>query len=200
MTEGTMELRIVSENDAEELLNIYAPYVRDTAISFEYQVPSAAEFRRRIRSILRSYPYIAAIEDGKIRGYSYAGAFKEREAYRHAVEMTVYVDRQCRGRGIGTALYAGIEKILIRQGILNLNACIGYTPRSNDPYLTNASMTFHEHEGYHLAGRFEKCGYKFNNWYDMIWMEKLIGEHSADAPVFKSFPELEISLKGTSKN
>jgi phosphinothricin acetyltransferase len=81
-----------------------------------------------------------------------------------------------RQRGVGRALYEALEKELIDIGILNMNACIAYIS-APDRYLNNDSMYFHREMGFELVGTFHKCGYKFGKWYDMIWMEKLIGEH-----------------------
>jgi phosphinothricin acetyltransferase len=185
-----VSIRIAAETDAGQLLQIYAPYVRDTAVSFEYTVPSVDEFQKRIRLVLQHYPYIVAERDGSIIGYSYASAFKERPAYCHSVEMTVYIRQNCRGQGAGRILYDGMERILRLQGILNMNACIGYTSREHDVHLTNASMHFHERMGFRLVGRFTACGYKFGEWYDMIWMEKLIDIHGPAVPVFRPFPDI----------
>jgi Sortase and related acyltransferases len=169
-------IRMATQADARELLEIYTPYVTDTAISFEYQVPSVAEFSERIRRTLLKYPYIVAAEDNRIIGYAYASAFKGRAAYDWAVETTVYLKQDCRGRGVGKKLYLALEELLKRQNILNLNACIAYAP-ADDAHLSNSSAYFHEHLGYKQVGHFTKCGYKFETWYDMIWMEKIIGEH-----------------------
>ena len=175
-----MEIEKVTTKDAKQLLEIYAPYVENTAVSFEYEVPSLEEFRGRIRSISARYPYIkAAAEDGTILGYAYAGAFKPRAAYDWAVETTIYVRRECRGKGVGRALYEALERSLKGMGICNLNACIAYTSHQ-DPHLTNDSMYFHEKMGYKMVGTFHRCGYKFHTWYDMIWMEKLIAPHEQD--------------------
>lgn len=187
-------IRMADVSDAGALLEIYAPYVLETAVSFEYEVPSLEEFQRRIVRTLERYPYIVAEIDGKITGYAYVSAFHERRAYDWAVETSIYVDRGERGRGCGKKLYLALEAILKKQNILNLNACIAYTGHQ-DAYLTNDSMRFHEHMGYRLVGRFSQCGYKFGRWYDMIWMEKLIGEHKAQTrevlPVNKiEFPHL----------
>lgn len=173
-------IRMADISDAEALLEIYAPYVLNTAVSFEYEVPSLEEFQGRIARTLERYPYIVAVVDGEIAGYAYASAFHERRAYAWAAETSIYVTRDEKGRGYGKKLYMALEDILKRQNILNLNACIAYTGRP-DEYLTNDSMRFHEHLGYRLVGRFSQCGYKFGRWYDMIWMEKIIGEHLADA-------------------
>lgn len=172
----------VTEEDASALLKIYSPYVLETAISFEYLVPSLEEFRERIRTISAKYPYLkASDEQGRILGYAYAGTFKSRTAYDWAVETTIYVRRECRGMGVGRKLYESLEQSLKAMGICNLNACIAYTPHE-DPHLTNGSMFFHEKMGYRMVGTFHQCGYKFGSWYDMIWMEKLIAAHEQDQP------------------
>lgn len=168
--------RMASEADAEELLKIYAPYVTDTAITFEYDVPNAAEFSERIRTTLRKYPYLVEEENGRIVGYAYASPFKTRAAYDWSVETTIYLRQDCRGRGLGKKLYLALEDVLRRQNILNLNACIAYAAGA-DAHLDNTSAAFHERMGYAKAARFTKCGYKFRTWYDMIWMEKMLGEH-----------------------
>lgn len=172
-----MRIEKVIENDAEELLEIYAPYVKNTAISFEYEVPSVEEFQKRIRNISSKYPYIKAVDEtGVILGYAYAGAFKTRAAYDWSVETTIYVRQDMRKNGVGRKLYEALEKSLVGMGILNMNACIAYT-ENEDENLTNGSRHFHEKLGYSLVGTFHKCGYKFNKWYDMIWMEKMVGDH-----------------------
>ena len=186
-----MEVRIsvASPDDAAELLKIYAPYVRDTAISFEYDAPSLEQFRRRIENTLEKYPYIKAACDGEILGYAYASAFKARPAYDWCVETSIYVRRDVRRGGIGRRLYESLETALRLQNILNANACITYTEHDCE-YLTKNSMLFHEKLGYRLVGRFTECGYKFGRWFDMIWMEKHIGEHApAPSPVIP-FPEI----------
>ena len=171
-----MLVKRVEEEDAAELLKIYAPYVENTAITFEYSIPSMEQFKNRIRQISARYPYIKAVEKGEILGYAYANTFKDREAYDWSVETTVYVDQNKKRQGIGRFLYQQLEKSLIDMGILNMNACIA-CPMVEDEYLTNDSYYCHKNMGFELAGRFHRSGYKFGKWYDMIWMEKMIGEH-----------------------
>lgn len=172
-------IRSAKAKDAAALLAIYAPYVRKTAITFEYAVPSRREFAERIRRILARYPYLVAEADGKIVGYAYAGAFKDRAAYDWAVEATVYVKEDCKRLGIGRRLYKALEKALKAQGILNMNACIASPIRASDPYLTRDSIAFHARLGFKPVGIFHKCGFKFHRWYDMLWMEKSLGPHTA---------------------
>ena len=171
-----IEIRTVTSEDAERLLEIYSYYVKNTAISFEYEIPSLEEFRERIVNISKKYPYICAIADEKIIGYAYAGVFHEREAYRHSVELSIYVDLERRRGGCGRALYAALEERLKNQGIKNLYACIAVPPKKADEYLTFDSMKFHKKMGYKIAGHFHSCGIKFDRWYDMIYMEKLLHE------------------------
>ncbi len=182
-------IRTVTVADAEALLKIYEYYVLNTAITFEYNVPSVTEFQRRIRHTLEKYPYIAAIIHGKIVGYAYAGPFVGRAAYDWSVELSVYVDHNLRKHGVGGKLYRELENILKQMGVLNLYACIGYTEQQ-DEYLNNNSAEFHTHLGYQTVGKFTKCGYKFDRWYDMIWMEKIIGEHNSKTENIKLFSEI----------
>ncbi len=169
-------IRSAVVSDAERLLEIYSYYVENTAISFEYKTPDLNEFRNRIENTLKKYPYLVIEENGVIMGYAYAGVFKGRAAYDHCCEVTIYLDHDSKGNGYGRALYNALEKELKKIGIINLYACIG-DPIIEDEYLTKNSEHFHQHMGYTKVGDFHKCGYKFGRWYNMIWMEKIIGEY-----------------------
>lgn len=174
-------IRSADLRDAERLLEIYAYYVENTAITFEYKVPTLTEFQNRIKNTLKRYPYLVIERDGVIEGYAYAGPFVGRAAYDWSCEMTVYLDRTSQKCGFGRKIYEALEDKLREMGILNLYACIGY-PEQEDEYLNRNSANFHAHLGFTKAGEFHKCGYKFGRWYNMIWMEKIIGEHMAEQP------------------
>lgn len=189
-------IRTAELGDAKRLLEIYTPYVEHTAITFEYVVPTLEEFRDRIAHTLQRYPYLVAELDGRIVGYTYVGAFKERAAYDWAVETSIYVDREVRRQGIGRKLYDVIEELLRAMHIINLNACIGY-PKAEDEYLTKNSVQFHEHLGYRWVGEFHDCGYKFGRWYNMVWMEKVIGEHPDNPEPVRPFEEVRQEVVGT---
>lgn len=172
-----MNIENVSVSDAKELLEIYRPYVEHTAITFEYEVPSVTEFSERIINISSKYPYIKAVdEEGNILGYAYAGTFKGRRAYDWSVETTVYVKENLHKKGVGKALYNVLEEALKEKGITNMYACIA-CPDEEDEYLTFDSPKFHEKMGFTKIGTFHKCANKYGRWYNMIWMEKMIGEH-----------------------
>ena len=185
-----MEIRIAEPGDAEAIRSIYAPYVADTAITFEYDIPDVQEFQRRIENTLKRYPYLVALEQGTVIGYAYAGPFRPRAASQHSVEASIYVDRKQTGKGVGRILYTELEKILFRQNVYVMYACITATEREQDEHLTNKSILFHEHLGYTLAGQFFHCGYKFDKWYSMIWMEKRIGEQPDHPEAFLPYPDL----------
>ena len=189
MKKSEIRIRPATEADAEEILNIYAPYVMDTAITFEYDVPTLEEFTGRIHHTLEKYPYLVAVRDGEIIGYAYAGVFYGRVAYDWSAETTIYIKKDCRHSGVGKLLYQALEDALKAQNIINLYACIGY-PEVDDEYLTKNSEQFHEHLGYRLIGEFRKCGYKFGRWYHMVWMEKMIGEHQEKPESVKRFKEI----------
>lgn len=157
--------------EAEELLAIYAPYVKNTTVSFEYEAPSLSEFKERILTISERYPYLTAKLNGEIVGYAYAGPLKARTAYDHSVETTIYLKDGILRQGVGAFLY---EQLLIQlkdRGILNAYACI--TEENKD------SIAFHERMGFVKNAHFHKCGYKFDRWLDMIFMERFLSEHTS---------------------
>lgn len=171
-------IRDAREEDAKALLDIYSYYVEHTAISFELTTPSLSEFKNRMNDIQKHYPYLIIEQDGQIKGYAYAHLFVGRDAYSYSAETTIYLDHDSQRCGLGRKLYEALEDRLKQMGIINLYACIG-VPLEEDEYLTNNSRDFHSHMGYRTVGTFKNSGRKFNKWYSMIWMEKLIGDHAA---------------------
>lgn len=184
-------IRLVKPEDAYSLAEIYSPYVEKTAISFEYTAPDEKEFLSRITKKCNEYAFVVAEYCGEIAGYAYASEFLPRPAYKHSVETTVYIKESLRGKGIGSKLYKVLEGLLKIQNVLSMNACIAVTS-SPDNTLTNASVDFHSRCGFRYVGCFNYSGYKFNRFYDMIWMEKLI---SAPAEPFDEFLPFS-SIKG----
>lgn len=177
-----MNIRTAVPEDAPSLIKIYAPYVLDTSITFEYEVPSREEFAGRIRSTLEKYPYLVAEDDGDIRGYAYASPFKSRAAYDWSVETSIYIHPDARHRGVGTALYSRLEELLHRQRVCNLCACITYP--------NPVSISFHERFGYKVAAHFNAAGFKLGSWHDIVWMEKELCPHDLPPLPFVPFSEL----------
>lgn len=191
MEKTEMEIRIARPEDAEAVRGIYAPYVMNTAVTFDYEVPDAAEFGSRIANTLKSYPYLVAVENGRVVGYTYAAQFRHKAAYQHDVEVSIYLDKDRRREGIGRQLYRELEKRLLRQNVFLLYGCITATDRTDDEHLTRDSIHFHEKMGYKLTGRHNLCGYKFGKWYDALWMEKVIAERPEQAEPFIPLSELK---------
>lgn len=184
-----IEIRKAEISDAGRLLEIYDYYVRNTAITFEYDTPSPEEFSARMERTMKRYPYLVILKDGIIEGYAYAGAFVGRAAYDWSCEMTIYLDRKAQKCGLGRKLYEALTAALKEMGILNLYVRIGY-PETPDEFLTTNSADFHAHLGFEKVGEFHKCGYKFGRWYNMICMEKIIGEHGDRQASIRNYPDL----------
>ena len=179
--ETDIRIRMARQEDAAALLDIFTPYVLQTAVAFNYEPPTLEEFSATMADRLRRYPYLVARRGKEVVGYAYASPFKTRAAYDWAVETSIYVKQGQTGTGCGRRLYEALERILKAQHILSMYACIACTDRE-DKHLTSNSPDFHAHMGYELTARFPKCGYKFGKWYDMIWMHKEIGPHT-DTPL-----------------
>ena len=158
-----LRLRLATPADAEACAALYAPYVRETAITFEYEVPTAADFRQRIESVLKLAPWLLAVEtrDGQeqLLGYAYAGTWRTRVAYRWVVETAIYVDKHAHRRGIGRALYGALLDLLRLQGFCR--ALGGITIPNPE------SIALHEKLGFKYTGNFAKCGYKHATWWDV---------------------------------
>lgn len=175
-------LRIARPGDAADIAAIYAPFVRDTVISFETNEPDAAEMARRIAATLDIHPWLVAEEDGRIIGYAYASQHRTREAYRWSCDVTVYLAEGARGRRLGTRLYTELVRILRAQGFRSAFAGIA---------LPNpASVALHESVGFRHLGTYRDVGFKLGAWHDVGWWQ-LILSNEADSPAeIIPFPEL----------
>jgi len=149
------------------------------------------EFSCRIKETLQNYPYLVAIVEGKIAGYIYAGTFRSRASYRWSASTSVYIDKQFHGIGLGKMLYAELETILLKQNVVNVYAAVA-DPEEEDSYLTHNSEHFHQAVGYKVVAKYHKCASKFGKWYNLIEMEKIIGDHSALPEEFIPFSRLGV--------
>ena len=164
-------IREAMVSDAARLTEIYSYYVTDTAVSFEYEVPSVEEFSHRIKRIKEKYPYIVCVYGDKIIGYAYAGSYSPRKAYDWTVTTSIYVDKEYRRQGIGSLLYDSLEEELKKRGIVNLLAGVAFC-ENEDEYLANDSKDFHLSRGYSQVAHMEAVGKKFDRWYDLLWFQK----------------------------
>ena len=170
---NNIKIRDVQIEDAPRLVEIYSHYVLNTAVSFEYAVPTVKEFENRIRNITQKYPYLVCEREGKIVGYVYAHAYSPREAYSWTVETSIYIDKDFRRSGAGSLLYKELEIRLKKMGIVNLLAGVAFI-ETEDEYLTNVSQVFHMKQGYVEVAHMKGVGKKFDRWYDLKWFQKKI--------------------------
>ena len=191
-----LTIRFASPADAEALVAIYAPYILKTAITYEYEIPSTAEFSHRIETYSAKYPYLVAELDGTPVGYAYACPLGSRPAFDWSIETAIYVREDCKGLGIGKALYEKLETILRSMGIRTMTAAVA-SVEHEDPYLTNASIAFHLRMGFTPVGTFHNAGCKFGRWYDLTWLEKGIGSYENDPPHPKAVHEILDALENT---
>ncbi len=163
-------IRLANTNDAAAIGSIYAPFVRDTPISFELEPPSVEEMQRRIENTLHQFPWLVCEVGGEITGYAYAGSHSERAAYLWSVNVSVYIHPCYHRCGIGRALYASLFEILRLQGFHNAYA--GVT-------LPNpASVSLHEAIGFRPVGIYDAVGYKSGRWHSVGWWQFLLQDRS----------------------
>jgi phosphinothricin acetyltransferase len=178
-------IREARESDAEQIAAIYAPYVRDTAISFEVTPPTATEMGDRIRSLTAMYPWLVCPDADAVLGYAYASRHRERAAYLWSVDVSVYVRADAHRRGIGRALYSALLQIVAAQGFCN--AYGGIT-------LPNASSVgLHESMGFKPVGVYRAVGYKLGAWHDVGWWELAL----TDRPANPLTPQPIDAVRGT---
>lgn len=143
------------------MLTIYRPYVEESGISFEFDVPSLDEFSARVRKYLAGWACLVAETEGRILGYAYGSVHRERKAYQWSVETTIYVDAAAQGRGLGRRLYGELLPELGDLGYCNAYAGVALP---ND-----ASVALHRAVGFAPIGTFPRVGYKFGQWHDVAW-------------------------------
>ena len=188
--EAGVSVRDAVLEDAPRILEIYGHYIKKTVVTYEYDIPTLEEFTGRMKDTMQKYPYLVILQDGQIKGYAYARAYIGRAACDWSCETTVYLDPEATGHGLGSRIYQELENALREMGILNMYAAVAW-PQQEDEYLNENSALFHEAYGFRKIGHFRNCGYKFGRWYDLLWLEKIIGEHCAEQAPVISYPELK---------
>lgn len=188
-------LRVTRPGDAAAIQRIYRYYVEKTAITCEVVAPSVTEIQQRIVKTLQKYPYIVAELDKQVVGFAYVGPANPRAAYQWSVETSIYLDHNCRGQHVGSRLYDLLEKLCQALGVVNMLAHITY-PREGkeDQYLTLTSPRFHQARGYQQVAHFHQDVYKFDRWYDTLWMQKVIAKHAAAPAPIKNFNDIKSSF------
>ena len=161
-------IRSAKPSDAADICDIYNHYVDNTLITFEYDRVSTASMQKRIVSTIKNFPWLVYEEQGVIFAYAYANLWKEREAYKHILESTVYVSHKMKSKGVGTKLYQALFDVIeAQQGNTKIKALMGVIALPND-----ASIALHKKLGFKEAGYFKEVGYKFDQWIDVAYYQK----------------------------
>ena len=176
-------IRLATVSDSKDILDIYAPFIEETTISFETEVPAIDEFSHRIETILKQYPFLVYEFENKIVGYAYASRHKERAAYAYNADVSVYFLPEYHGSGKAYSLYHCLFLLLDKLGYKNAYAGCA------EPNIK--TRKFHEKFGFKLIGTCHKTGFKFGKWHDVSWFEKTISEH--DGNPGRVMPMSEIS-------
>jgi phosphinothricin acetyltransferase len=178
----TVHIRLALPEDAEQITAIYAPFCTETAVSFEYDAPTAAEMAERIRKITERLPWLVLDDASRIAGYVYAGPHRERAAYQWSVDVAAYVRTDYRRRGIGSALYAALFRVLAAQGYFKAYAGVS---------LPNpASERLHEFMGFERVGEYRGVGYKFGMWHDVRWYQRALQPERPNPPAPRTVQEV----------
>src|SRR6185503_17081242 len=178
-----MLFRLANENDTKGILGIYAPYIINTSLTFESDVPSEKAFAERIKHYLDNWPRLVCEIDGKIAGYAYGSKYRERVGYQWCVECSVYIHDDFHGRGIAKKLYTALFEILKAQGYYNVYAGINLP---NDK-----SVKLHEACGFKWFANYENVGYKLGKWKTVGWWQLIINDYTDEPAPPCKFSELD---------
>jgi len=176
-------IRLAEKLDVPEILDIYAPYILDTAVTFEEIVPDEESFWERIQGIMAELPYLVCEIDGRIAGYAYASGYRSRASYRWSKEVSVYIHPDFRRKRVAHALYTSLNEMVRYQGIAVLLAIITLP--------NEQSVGFHEDFGYRKCAEFSKIGYKMGQWQNVGWFELFIQDEN-ELPKDRILPLNEI--------
>ena len=167
-----MQIRFAEKTDAAALAGIYNFYIENSHATFEIREVSVAEMEGRLTKTQESgYPFLVAVREGEIVGYAYGGPFRPREAYRHSVEVSVYLKNGNEGQGIGTRLYAGLLDRLVDLGFHSIIAGISLP--------NEASIKLHERFGFEKAAHFREVGNKFGRWIDVEYWQLIAANNQS---------------------
>lgn len=165
---SSYQIRLLESSDNEACREIYRPYIEESIISFEYEVPSLSEFSNRIAAICSSYPWLVCTYNGQVIGYAYASKHRDRTAYQWAAEVTVYIDSAHHRKGIARVLYQALFQLLRLQGYYTVYAGISLP--------NEKSVGFHRSMGFDTVGIYKNVGYKFGAWHNTVWMQLTLSE------------------------
>ena len=179
-------IRVATKDDAVGMLDIYAPFILNSGITQETEVPSVEDFQQRVISNLIERPWFVCEINNEIAGYAYAGKHRDRKGYQWCTEPSVYISEKYFGFGVANALYNALFEILKLQGYVNAYAVITLP---ND-----RSLAFHKKFGFEYLTTYKKIGYKLGQWHDVGWMQYEINPHENDPAELIKFTKIDKAL------
>ena len=182
-------LRVAAKMDAAGMLEIYVPFILNSGITQETEVPTVEDFRERIISNLAERPWLVCEIDNEIAGYAYAGKHRDRKGYQWCTEPSVYISEKYYGLGVANALYAALFDILKSQGYVNAYAVITLP--------NERSIAFHKKFGFEYLTTYKKIGYKLGQWHDVGWMQYEINSHRNGPEDPIAFQNIDKSVIGS---
>ncbi|WP_455716561.1 N-acetyltransferase family protein [Anaerosporobacter sp.] len=176
-------IRTATIEDAAGILAVYSPYLLNTTITYEYEIPTLEEFQERIRKVIKFYPYLVCELEGEIVGYAYASQHMERAAFKWGAEISIYIKQEYHGSGIASRLYTSIIDNLYKQGVYKVYALID-SPNEK-------SEAFHLKRGFKEIACLSRTAYKLGRWCDMKYYEKVLRKCEDTPAELLPFSEVE---------
>ncbi|AJA46245.1 phosphinothricin N-acetyltransferase [Clostridium pasteurianum DSM 525 = ATCC 6013] len=181
------KIRLGKKSDINKILEIYKPFVENTVITFEYEVPTLNDFNVRMLNIQKKYPLLICEINDKVVGYAYASQFGERAAFNWSVELSIYISPKYHKYKIGKSLYFALFEVLKLQGYYNAYAKIT-SPNVKSEYL-------HKSFGFKLVGIYKNIAFKFGNWQDLACYELNLKDYDKSPLPPKTINEISITPK-----
>lgn len=178
----SFQIRFAQDDDAIAIAEIYKPYVEHTSISFEYEAPTPNEMLQRIQSITKEYPWLVCLNNDVIVGYAYASTHRQRTAYQWSVESAIYFSQDVHHKGVASITYQTLFSLLQLQGL--------YTVLAGITIPNDISINFHTKMGFNHLGTYKNIGFKFGNWHNTQWFERLLNDYNTTPTTPKKFPEI----------
>lgn len=183
---ATKNIRLATLKDAEKILEIYNPFIKNTCVTFEYSTLCLEEFKERMNAILTQFPWIVYELDGIIIGYAYASPSHSRAAYSWNCNASIYIDPTYQGKGIGSLLYKALFSLVQEMGYYNVYAIV----TSENP----ASLNFHKQLGFEIEAQHTNIGYKFGMWLGVTHLVKRLGDFSKAPDSIKTIHDINSFL------
>jgi L-amino acid N-acyltransferase YncA len=161
-----MDLRLAHVGDAEAIRRIYNAEITGSTVTFDMEPRTSAQQREWVARHQGAHPAVVAVDEGEVLGFGSLAPYRDRAAYATTVEDSVYVDSECRGRGVGRALLEHLVALATERGF---HTVMARTTGDNRP-----SIALHEACGFTLVGIEREVGRKFGRWLDVAILQRML--------------------------